>query len=189
VNVVIQAMEAQGIDPGPLRATLAQKTRVAPGEGDPQKAPKGAYNKNMVLFCLREEVKRAKRYPYQFSALCLSAKLAVALRPVPIGLIRPHEIRNALMTRAMELLRDMDLIGILDDNKALALLPFTGANGAQVVRRRIMESMDGQTIEVRNVPMRVKLAVAEETFQKERTPSLPNFLGRLEAKHTRVLKP
>jgi hypothetical protein len=187
VDLVVQAMEAKGMDPGPLRAALAQKVRLSPGEADPQKAPKGTFNRNMILFFLREEVKRAKRYPYVFSALLMSVRLATALKPVPLGMIRPHEIRNALMLRLTEVLRDVDLVGCLEDNKALALLPFTGGNASQIVRRRLHEALDGKTVVVRNIPMNVKVAVVEDTFEKDRVQNLPSLLARLEAKLSRAL--
>ena len=189
LDVVVQAMETQGMDPGPLKAALAQRVLVATGETDPQKAPKGTFNRNMFLFLLREEVKRARRYNYVFSVLFLAVKKAVAQKPVPLGLIRPHEIRNALMVEAGPKLRDMDLVGCLEDNKVAVILPFTGAHGAQVVSRRIMEALDGKNLAVRNVPMKVTLGVVEETFVKDRTPSLQSLMVRLEAKLSKVLKP
>ncbi len=188
LELVIQAMEAKGLDPSPIKAALAQRVRVAPGESDPHRAPKGAYNRTMILFFIREEVKRAQRYPYAFSAMLLSVRLATAMRPVPIGMIRPHEVRNAVMVRVAELLRDVDMIGCLEDNKILIVLPHTGGKGVKVVAGRIMEAIDGKAITVRNVPMKLKLAVAEDTFQKDRIPSLKALLARMEAKLAQALK-
>jgi len=188
LELVIQAMEAKGLDPSPMKAALAQRVRVAPGESDPHRAPKGTYNRSMILFFIREEVKRAQRYPYSFSAMLLSVRLATAMKPVPIGMIRPHEVRNAVMERVVELLRDVDLIGCLEENKVLIILPHTGSNGAKVVAKRIMEAIDGKALTVRNVPMKLRLALAEDTFQKDRTPDLKALLARMEAKLAQSLK-
>lgn len=188
LEAVIQAMMGKGMDVAPLQAAVAKASRVAAGESDPQKAPKGTYNRTTMLFWLREEVKRAKRYPYAFSALLLSVKRAVALRPVPLGLVRPHEVRNALMEGILPLLREVDLVGCLEENKVLVVLPFTGKNGVKVVRERIHQNFDGKNLTVRNVPMRVNLALAEETFHKETMGSLQALMARLEARLGAALK-
>jgi hypothetical protein len=189
LDAMVQAMEARGLDPGPLKAALAQSARMASGEADPLKAPKGTFNRNMFLFFLREEVKRANRYPYIFSALLLSVRKATAMKPIPLGLIRPHEIRNVLMTELAPLLRDVDLVGFMEDNKVAVLLPFTGKNGAQAVCRRLLEGLDQKKFTVRNIPMLVNLAVVEETFIKDRIPNLQSLMVRLEAKLSQALKP
>jgi hypothetical protein len=188
LDLVVQSMEARGLDPGPLQAALARKSGVAPGEADPTKAPKGTLGRNMVLFVLREEVKRAQRYDYLFSAIVLSIRHAVALKPVPICMIRPHEIRNGLISRVNELLRAVDQVGFIEENKAVVILPLTGAVGVQEVKKRILEAIDGRTLTVRNVPMRLTLAAAEETYLKDDTIGLKDFLGRLEVKLQSALK-
>jgi hypothetical protein len=188
LDSVMQAMEAKGLDTAPLRAALAQRARLGAGEPDPQKPPKGAFNRNTILFWLREEVKRGHRYPYVFSLLLLSVKRAVALRPVPLGLIKPHEVRNALVQALIPMLRDVDLVGCLEENKVVVLLPFTGKNGVQVVRRRVLEALEGKTLEVRNVPMRINLTLADETFQKERAKKAQLLVAQLEAKLAAAMK-
>ncbi len=185
---VIQAMEAKGLDTAPLKAAMAQRASLGAGEPDPQKPPKGAYTRNTILFWLREEVKRGQRYPYVFSLIFLGVKRAVALRPVPLGLIKPHEVRNAVVQAILPLLRDVDLVGCLEENKVAVLLPFTGKNGVQVVRKRLMEALEGKTLVVRNVPMRINLSLAEETFQKERLNKPQLLVTHLEAKLASAMK-
>jgi hypothetical protein len=188
LGLVFGAMEEQGLDPTPLQAALAQKSDVAPGEADPQKAPKGTLNRTMVLFLLREEINRAERYDYDFSAMLVTIRHAIALKPVPIGMIRQHEIRNALMLQLNSMLRKVDLVGCLEENKAMVILPFTGAEGVKVVKNRILATLDGQSLTVRNVPMRVSLVVAEEAFLKDRTADIRAFFKRLETRLLRGLK-
>jgi hypothetical protein len=188
LETVIQAMQAKGLDVGPLQAALALRSRAPGGETEPQKPPKGAYNRNTILFWLREEVKRGRRYPYVFSVLLLTVRKAIALRAVPLGLIKPHEVRNSLVEAILPMLRDVDLVGCLEENKLAVLLPFTGRNGVQVVGKRIMETLDGKILQVRSVPMRVSLAMAQETFSKQSTESLQVLLGRLEAKLAAAMK-
>jgi len=188
LETVIQAMQAKGLDVGPLQAALALRSRAPGGETEPQKPSKGAYNRNTILFWLREEVKRGRRYPYVFSVLLLTVRKAIALRAVPLGLIKPHEVRNSLVEAILPMLRDVDLVGCLEENKLAVLLPFTGRNGVQVVGKRIMETLDGKILQVRSVPMRVSLAMAQETFSKQSTESLQVLLGRLEAKLAAAMK-
>lgn len=188
LDSIIQAMEAKGLDTAPLKAALAQRAPLSAGEPDPQKPPKGAYNRTTILFLLREEVKRGQRYPYVFSVLLLSVKRALALRPVPLGLIKPHEVRNVLVETLQPMLRDVDLVGCLEDNKVVVLLPFTGKNGVQVVKRRIQEALEGKTLEVRGVPMRIHLGVAEEAFQKEKAKKPQVLVAQLEAKLAAEMK-
>jgi hypothetical protein len=184
----VGAMEDRGLDPGPLLEALARRTRVAPGEDDPHKAPRGTFNRTMILFFLREEVKRARRYGHIFSAVLLSVKQARALKPIPIGMIRPHDIRNALMLQIVEYLRDVDLVGCLEENRVLILLPFTGEAGAEAVDRKIMGNLNAQTISVRDVPMQVTLAIGREPFDNEKTPTLKAMLTRLEMDISQALK-
>ncbi len=188
LDSLIQAMEAKGVDTAPLKTALAQRARLAAGEPDPHKPPKGAYNKNTILFLLREEIKRGQRYPYVFSILFLSVKRAVALRPVPLGMIKPHEVRNALVESLLPMLRDVDLVGCVEENKVALLLPFTGKSGVQVVRKRILDGLDGKTLQVRNVPMKITLGLAEETFQREKAKKPQLLLAQLESKLAAAMK-
>jgi hypothetical protein len=182
LGLLIQTMESQGLDPRPLQAALAQRGREAPGEADPTKVPKGTYNRTMILFFLREEVKRAQRYDYRFSCLLCTIRQATTLKLVPIGMIRQHEIRNAFMSAAGDLLRSVDLVGCLEPNKVLVLLPFTEAEGAEAAKKRIVDAVEKQTLNVRNIPIKVKVAVAGETYSEDKTPTMKALLAHLEEK-------
>jgi GGDEF domain-containing protein len=186
---VIRAMEERGLETGPLVEAFSKKARVAPGEADPKKVPRGTFNRTVILLFLREEVKRALRYGHVFSSLLISVKQARALKPIPIGMIRPHEIRNALMIQLAEHLRDVDLVGCLEENEIMVLLPFAEEDGASAVERKIIEQLDGKQLIVRNVPMQMTVAVVKEPFDKERTPNLKSLLDRMEKALSKLLKP
>jgi hypothetical protein len=186
---VMEAMEAQGVDPGPLKATLEMRGRVERVDEDPLKPPRGTLPRNMILFILQEEMKRARSFDYLFSAIELSVKNATTLRPVPIGFVRPHEIRNALMEHARELLRDVDLLGCIEEQTALILLPFTNAEEAESISQKVFDRLNGATLLVRDVPVRVKLAVVNETYDKEKNPHVKSLLINLERKLAEAIKP
>jgi len=187
LEAVVEALQAKGVDAAPLQAALARQSGLAPGEADSQKVPKGTFNRATTLFLLREEVKRARRYRYLFSGLLVGVRQAVSLKPVPIGMIRPHEIRNVLMKKMRGYLREVDLVGSLEDNRILVLLPFTGKAGAEAVGRRLLQHMDGQTLSVRNIPMKVRIVLSKTTFVKDHIPDLKSFVELLEKELTAEL--
>lgn len=181
-NLLLEALREKGVDVSSLQALLSQQTRAADDQVEVQKIPKGCYHRSGILLWLREEIKRSRRYPYTFSVLLLGIRRAIALRPVPLGFIRPSEVRNILMESLAGELRETDLVGYLEETRVLVVLPFTGKAGVQVVRKRLLERLEGKVIQVRGVPMRVNVALVDETVHGESPVHLSSLLRRLDGK-------
>jgi hypothetical protein len=118
----------------------------------------------------------------------MGVQKAVSLKPVPLGFVKPHEVRNLVMEEILPRLRDTDLVGCLDENRILLILPFTGKNGVLVVKRRLEELLTGKVLKLGNIPLRVNVASVSETMKKETVSSITSLISKMERELDSLLK-
>ena len=73
-------------------------------------------------------------------------------------------------------MRETDLVGAVDENKILALLPMTDEKGANLALRRILDAFDKKHLNVEHIPLSVKFAAVYTIFHPQTTPTLKEFL-------------
>jgi hypothetical protein len=188
LQLIMQELKAQGADIEPLKELSSQQVSVVKPQVDIQKVPKGCYNRTGILVWLRQEARLIRRYPYSCSLVLMGVQKAVSLKPVPLGFVKPHEVRNLVMEEILPRLRDTDLVGCLDENRILLILPFTGKNGVLVVKRRLEELLTGKVLKLGNIPLRVNVASVSETMKKETVSSITSLISKMERELDSLLK-
>lgn len=188
LRFINQGLEVRGLDVGPLKYLTHQGVSVSKPEVDVHRVPKGCFNRAGILVWLRQEVRLIKRYPYTCSLLLVGVQKAVALKPVPLGFVKSHEVRNLVMEGILSQLRETDLVGSLDENRILIILPFTGKNGVQVVKKRLEEFFSGKILELGRIPVRVSVVTVNETMKKETLVSVTSLLAKMEKGLEALLK-
>lgn len=93
------------------------------------------------------------------------------------------------MEKLATLVRETDLLGALDENKILALLPMTDEKGANLALRRILDDFDKMSLDVEGIPLAVKFAAVSTVFHPALTPNLEEFLRASESGITRLVPP
>lgn len=97
----------------------------------------GVFSLSQIRHLMRVEFGRAQRYGYPLSCLVIGIDRLDSLRD-----LHGYEFRESLLAAVIDLLqeetRTCDYLGRLMDDRLMAILPHTTAEGAQVTARRIL---------------------------------------------------
>lgn len=181
-----------------MRASTDEKETVqgqvvvqeAPSDAEPadeEKAvkaaalPKGILNRNSILYILEKEIARTIRYETPFSVLMLAIYKVTPDKPLPAGAINRGAVMHFVLSNLVRVCRLTDILGVLDRNKFLALLPMTTEKNSKAAMRRILKSIHDVEYSIEETPVVIKLAGTVTTFDKDRTPTLGDFVKRAES--------
>ena len=143
--------------------------------------PKGILVRNSILYILEKEVARSMRYDTPFSVLMLSVFKVTPSKPLPAGAINRENIMQFILTNLIRICRTTDIIGVLDQNKFLILLPMTPEKESRAAMRRILKQVHDAEYLVDGIEILIKLAGVVTTFDKDRTPTLSDLVKRAES--------
>jgi len=77
------------------------------------------------------------------------------------------------------MVRDSDVVGLLERNKLVALLPMTMPSGSRITLRRCLKRLHVEPLEVNGAPVEVKVAGVVTNFDAIYTPDSDAFLDSL----------
>ena len=186
MDKVRSSIDDQGVAKQPLKdgdqepksQTLDQKEY----EKQPKAGlPKGILVRNSILYILEKEVARSIRYDTPFSVLMLSVFKVTPSKPLPAGAINRENIMQFILTNLIRICRTTDIIGVLDQNKFLILLPMTPEKESRAAMRRILKQVHDAAYQVNGTEILIKLAGVVTTFDKDRTPTLSDLVKRAES--------
>ncbi|MGB7918541.1 MAG: hypothetical protein WCF40_00645 [Desulfobacterales bacterium] len=164
----------------------AQGKPAAAEPADEEKAitaalPKGVLNRNSILYILEKEIARTIRYDTPFSALMLAIYKVTPAKPLPAGAINRGDVMHFVLSNLVRVCRRSDILGVLDRNTFLALMPMTTEKNAKAAMRRILKGVHDVDYSIEETPVVIKLAGTITTFDKDRTPNLNDFVKRAES--------
>lgn len=143
--------------------------------------PKGILSRNSILYILEKEIDRAIRYDTPFSVLMLSIYKVTPAKPLPAGTINRGDVMHFVLSNLERVCRSSDIIGVLDRNKFLALMPMTTEKYSRAAMSRILKGIHDVDYSIEETPVVIKLAGIVTTFDKDRTPTLNDFVKRAES--------
>jgi GGDEF domain-containing protein len=161
--------------------------KPAPAEpADEEKAitaalPKGILSRNSILYILEKEIARTIRYDTSFSVLMLAIYKVTPAKALPTGTIKRGDVMHFVLSNLVRVCRRSDILGVLDRNKFLALMPMTSEKNAKAAMRRILKNIHDVDYSIEETPVVIKLAGTITTFDKDRTPNLNDFVKRAES--------
>ena len=143
--------------------------------------PKGILIRNSILYMLEKEIARTLRYSTPFSVLMLSIFKVAPANPLPAGAINRGQIMRFVLTNLVRICRTTDIIGVLDRNKFIILLPMTPEKESRAAMRRILKQIHEVDYRIEETEIVIKLAGVVTTFDKDRTPTLNDLVKRAES--------
>jgi hypothetical protein len=144
-----------------------------------RKAPPGVYKAANLVFFIRKEILRSRRYDLPFSALAFSILKAVPrVREISEDFSR-ESLTDSVLLKLSDVLRETDIVGQLGKNKIVALLPMTGARETKLALRRCMKNLNSKPIDVNGTLVDFKIAGAFTFFNTIRIPDSNAFLKTL----------
>lgn len=183
--------DVEGITPEPPKEPefkpLQKEEKKAPVH-KPGELPEGIYDHKTIVAFLEKEIARSMRYDTPFSVLVLSV-----LRITPkIKMEIEDQFKQAVVRMLLQTIADTfrvsDVIGMLDKNKVLAMLPMTISQEAKLATRRIMKTIHEQEFFVDDIPLTIQLAGSATTFDQKRTPTLDKFVKRAESDSSEMVR-
>jgi hypothetical protein len=150
---------------------------------EPAKAsslPKGVHSRKSILYFIEKEMARSIRYQTPFSLLTLSILKAVPQQKFATGTITREEITYLVLQNLSTLVRDTDVVGVLDSKKIISLLPMTDGNEGRLALRRLLKNIHSSLIRVNGIPLEVRFTGAVTPFEKDVTPTLKDFIRKAE---------
>ncbi len=155
----------------------------------PRTTPALMRPKDTRLF-LEREIARCARYGCAFSCLSYS----VTAIHTPDGSRSPAEyelipLLNAVTEQLAPSLRTPDIIGAVGSaakNHILVVLPMTGKEGADIVRRRQIDALGAMSVGLDNQRASVSVITSAETFEGAKPIQVSSFLRRVKSTHAKA---
>jgi GGDEF domain-containing protein len=142
--------------------------------------PKGVHNRKSILYFIEKEIFRATRYQTPFSVATFSILKAIPQKKFAAGSIARDDVTYHILENVSQLVRDTDIVGLLDQKKIICLLPMTDEEDSRLALRRFLKSMHGNLIKINDIPFEVKFAGTVTSFNKSITPALKDFIRKAE---------
>jgi GGDEF domain-containing protein len=145
--------------------------------------PAGVLNYINTLLFIEKEIHRSLRYNTPFSAITFSILDLKPQKQIPAGKISGNDISQSIMGELINLLRESDIVGILNKKMIVVLLPMTDGANARIALRRIRKKLHDGPIIINEIPIFVRFAGTVTTCRPESTPDLQVFLDIAEKNH------
>jgi two-component system cell cycle response regulator len=128
----------------------------------------GVFSLSQIRHLMRVEFGRAQRYGYPLSCLVIGIDRMDALRDA-----HGYEFRESVVAAVIELLqqetRTCDYLGRLMDDRLMAILPHTTADGAQATARRILAAARKLAFPTSTDSVRVTLSIGISHYEDDNT--------------------
>jgi GGDEF domain-containing protein len=138
--------------------------------------PKGVLTRKSILYILKKEITRSMRYETPFSVLMLSVFKVTPEKQVASDSIDHEGVMNLVLEQLAGIFRDSDIIGRLDKNKILVILPMTAEINSRTAMSRILKQINDRQFEIDGADFTIKLAGSVTVFDQNLTPSLKEFI-------------
>jgi len=140
----------------------------------------GVFSLSQIRHLMRVEFGRAQRYGYPLSCLVIGIDRLESLRD-----LYGYEFRESLLESVIELLqeetRTCDYLGRLMDDRLMAILPHTTAEGAQAGARRILSAARKLTFQPQGSPIGVSLSIGISHYEDDNTLFFDSLVEAAEA--------
>ncbi len=134
----------------------------------------GVMDSEKLMFYLERETLKSINYHVPFSALSFTV---VSARPKKklAEEIKPQLLLETILEKMATEIRGGDVAALIEENKLIALLPMIPEDRAKLALERHVKLLNSLTVEVKGVPMAVKVAGVATSFDAERTPDAKAF--------------
>jgi len=183
VTQVKQALTERGVEEHVFddvyAEIMAQPEKRATGK--PAPPPPGSLNRASTLFVLEKEILRANRYDTPFSILAFMVTKALPKEAVTPGSVRPEDIIAGFVVALTAIVRETDLVGMLNPNLVTVIQPMTPGENATIALERITQALKSNQFRVKDIPFDISFAATVTPFDTEHTADLKSFLAAAQA--------
>ena len=131
-------------------------------------ADAGLFSLTQIRHLMRVEFNRAQRYAYPLTCLVISVDRLGHLRDL-YGYDSKEAILEDLVALLEEETRACDFLGRLVDDRLLAVLPHTGASGADVTAKRLLRGTRELQFEADGRPLQITISIGGAHYENDNT--------------------
>jgi len=166
------------------QADPTESAERVPGESRPkaEAAEPELLNPDTLKFALSKEIARSVRYLTPFTALVFTFYHITSEPAVKPETIDTEEVVDHLVSLLAKSFREADLVGRLDREKAMVLLPMTESKPAQSALARALKRARQFEISAGDTVLTVRTAGVEIGFDPDRPATLERFLRLADSK-------
>ncbi len=128
----------------------------------------GLFSLSQIRHLMRVEFSRAQRYRYPVSCLVVSADRLGNLRDL-YGFEAKEDLVSDVVRLVQRETRVCDYLGRLMDDRLMAILPHTAADGAGITAGRILQGARDLGFEAEGRPVQVTLSIGASSYENENT--------------------
>lgn len=145
----------------------------------------GVMDSEKLMFYLERATSKSMQHHVPFSALSFTI---VSARPKKklAEEIKPQLLLEAIIERMATEIRGGDVAALIEENKLIALLPMVPEDKAKLALERHVKLLNSLEVEVKGVPLAVKVVGVATSFDAERTPDANAFFRALSADLTEL---
>lgn len=180
-NIRVKA-ESNEIDEDDFKDIYTEITREKQKRREKEakrKMPPGIYKADNLVFFIRKEITISRRYDLPFSVLGFSIVKAVPRVREVTEPLSFHSMADAVLSKLSDVLRETDMVGQLEKNKFVALLPLTGARETKLALRRCMKNLNAKPVNVNGILVDFRVAGAFAFYQPIQLPDANALLKEL----------
>jgi chorismate mutase len=145
----------------------------------------GVMDSEKLMFYLERQTSKSMQYHVPFSALSLTVISARPMKKLTEE-IKPQLLLEAIIEKMATEIRGGDVAALIEENKLIALLPMVSEDKAKLALERHVKLLNSVAIEVKGVPLAVKVAGVATSFDAERTPDAKAFFQAMSADLTEL---
>ena len=147
----------------------------------------GVFSLSQIRHLMRVEFGRAQRYGYPLSCLVIGIDRLEALRD-----LYGYDFRESVLAAVIELLqeetRTCDYLGRLMDDRLMAILPHTTAEGAQAGSRRILAAARKLSFTPQASSLGVTLSIGLSHYEDDNTLFFDSLVEAAEGALSEAMK-
>ncbi len=138
-----------------------------------------ALDSDGLMFFLEKEISRSLRYDLPFATLSFSVVSAKPKAKAPSGEITQKALIDAVLQKLATEIRGADVAAQLGKNKVVAFLPMTPDDEAKPALKRHLKLLNTESVEVKGIPVAVKVAGVITNFDSDRMSDATAFVEAL----------
>ncbi|MFZ5568951.1 MAG: hypothetical protein ACOZF0_01000 [Thermodesulfobacteriota bacterium] len=167
LGYVKKAMLERGMSEDRFEQLRREMVAAPEAKTEEKSVPKRTLNKGSTLFILDSEIRRAKRYHTPFSTLVLTPVKVTPKKAVPQGSISREDVTSAVMEDLVKIVRDTDIVGIVDSRLLIVIQPMTSKDDSRTSLARITSLLKDREFLVKEMPFEIRFACVSTSFNPE----------------------
>ncbi len=179
VRAKVEAGEIEENNFSQIQAEINRQSMRLKAESDSIELPDGVLKPDELIFVLDKEIARANRYDAPFSALAFSLIKAKPKMKSLAKVITTEAVMVATLEKLSSVIREVDYIAQIGNNKMVALLPMLDDAEAKKALSRVMNLFHAEPLKVHGVPVQLRLAGVSAAYDSEQKLDAQGFAKQI----------